>query len=200
MDCALAGRLTRTGTGAQIVLHLTEYELGSAGRQQLEAFIRLRFFDVHGAHIEHFMPQLVGLEDDQGIPRGALGYRGAATEPLYLEQYLDRPIEQAIGREGLSRQHIVEVGNLAGAGCRATLYLARRLPRLLLDHGFEWITFTATRPVRYMLQQLGAPLLDLGPAQRGRLDSTAQQQWGQYYRQAPRVMAGWLPDAPGLFR
>lgn len=183
-----------------MVLQLTEYGLSSAGRHRLEAFIRSRFLDVHGAQIEQFMPQLVGLEDEQGVPRGALGYRGAATEPLYLEQYLDRPIEQAIGRTGISRQQIVEVGNLAGAGCRATLYLARRLPRLLLDRGFEWITFTATRPVRNMLQQLGAPLLDLGPAQRDCLDAEAQQQWGDYYRQAPRVMAGWLPAAPELFR
>jgi hypothetical protein len=179
-------------------LQLTEYASGILGRDRLEQFISARFSRVHGAEIEQFMPNLLGLEDDQGVPRGALGYRGAAVEPLYLERYLDCPIEEAIGR-GVLRQQVVEVGNLAGTGCRATLYLARRLPRLLLDRGFEWITFTATRQVRDMLQQFGAPLLDLGAADPKRLGQDSQQ-WGSYYRNEPRVMAGWLPAGPELFK
>lgn len=181
-----------------MLLHLTEYALETTGRERLEQFISARFSRAHGAEIEQFMPHLIGLEDEQGAPRGALGYRGAALEPLYLERYLDCPIEQAIGR-GVLRQQVVEVGNLAGAGCRATLYLARRLPRLLLDHGFEWITFTATRQVRDLLQQLRAPLLDLGPADPTRLGTSAVH-WGSYYRNEPRVMAGWLPAGPELFK
>ncbi len=181
-----------------MLLHLTEYALGSTGRDRLEHFISGRFTSVHGARIEQFMPHLISLEDDQGMPRGALGYRGAATETLFLERYLDQPIEERIG-QGVQRAQIVEVGNLAGAGCRATLYLARRLPQLLLNHGFEWITFTATQPVRIMLQQFGAPLLDLGPADPARLGAESRQ-WGSYYRTQPRVMAGWLPAGVELFQ
>ncbi|MEZ5458515.1 MAG: thermostable hemolysin [Steroidobacteraceae bacterium] len=178
------------------------HQPGDSGRGPLEAFVAQRFAEVHGAQVGSFLPNLLAMRDPQGALRCALGYRGAGAEALYLEQYLDLPVEQAISaalaRRGdaavgsVERGSIVEVGNLAGRGCRAALHMVARLPRFLMSHGYRWVTFTATERVRAVLASFEAPLLDLGPAHPDRLrDGSAE--WGSYYRCAPRVMAGWLP-------
>lgn len=178
-----------------------ERQPGDTGRALLEAFVAQRFAEVHGARISSFLPHLLAMRDRQGALRCALGYRSAAAEPLYLEQYLDLPVEQAIAaalaRRGdaavaVDRSAVVEVGNLAGRGCRAALHMVARLPRYLMSQGYRWVTFTATDRVRRVLASFDAPLLDLGPARPDRLRDAAAD-WGSYYRCAPRVMAGWLP-------
>lgn len=180
-------------------LRLRERRAGESGRAELEQLVAGAFERSHGATVRSFMPTLVGLEDRSGALRGAaLGYRGAAGGPLFLEQYLDQPIEQAIavrvsdGR-AVERADIVEVGNLAGRGCRSAMYLVAQLPRFLVGKGYRWLTFTGTSRVRDILEGLGAPLLDLGAADPARLTGGSDE-WGRYYESAPRVMAGWLPD------
>jgi hypothetical protein len=176
---------------------LTERAPGEAGRESLEQFVAAAFARAHGARVQAFMPSLLGLEDWSGTLRCALGYRGAAPERLFLEQYLELPIEAAIARQAgaaapIARESIVEVGNLAGRGCRAAMYLVAQLPRFLVQRGYSWVTFTATARVRTLLESFDAPLLDLGPADPARLAAGAED-WGAYYRTQPRVMAGWLP-------
>lgn len=163
-----------------------------------------RFEHSHQARVKSFLPTLVGLEDRHGQLRCALGYRSAAQERLFLEQYLDLPIEQAIQSSGsrsaaVRRDEIVEVGNLAGRGCRAAVYLVSQIPRYLLARGFRWIAFTSTDRVREILQGFNAPVLDLGPADPARLDGGAAD-WGRYYEAHPRVLAAWLPDGLSFAR
>ena len=186
-----------TGGASRRQFRLTERAAGEAGRESLERFVATAFERAHGAHVQSFMPSLLGLEDWSGTLRCALGLRGAGPGHLFLEQYLDRPIEQAIASGArlqgpVDRGSIVEVGNLAGRGCRAAVYLVAQLPRFLVQRGYDWVTFTATERVRELLSAFDAPLLDLGPADPARLVGGADE-WGAYYRTRPRVMAGWLP-------
>jgi hypothetical protein len=180
-------------------LRLRERREGESGRAELEQLVAGAFERSHGATIRSFMPTLVGLEDRGGALRGAaLGYRGAGSGPLFLEQYLDQPIERAIAARlpdarAVDRASVVEVGNLAGRGCRSAMYLVAQLPRFLVGKGYRWLTFTGTSRVRELLEGFGAPLLDLGSADPARLAGGADE-WGRYYDTAPRVMAGWLPD------
>jgi hypothetical protein len=94
----------------------------------------------------------------------------------------------------VARDGMVEVGNLAGLNCRAAVRLVASLPGLLLAMRFEWVVFTATTTVRQMLAAFGAPVIELARAGEacaaGGLD-----RWGRYYRNDPRVCAGWLPLA-----
>ena len=91
-------------------------------RAELEAFVRAAFGRKHAAQVHSFMPTLLGFRDAVGQLKGVIGLRAAADERLFLEQYLDVPVEQAIaaavGRE-IPRWQVVEVGNLAGTNCRA---------------------------------------------------------------------------------
>jgi hypothetical protein len=168
-------------------------------RGAYEQLIRSKYAQVHGARLEQFMPHLLGCQDGLGQALTVLGYRSAAEGPLFLEQYLDLPIEHALRHEGaaagpvatLRREQIVEVGNFASRDRAATAELVRRLPDLLARLGFQWLVFTGTPHVRALVASFGAPLLDLGPADASRLQGDTAH-WGRYYEETPRVMAGWL--------
>lgn len=165
-------------------------------RRELEAFVNAAFERKHGAHVRGFMPTLLSSHD-RGGQLGVLGLRAAQDEPLYLEHYLDAPIERVLaGRLGraVPRARIVEVGHLASRNCLGAARMAAALPRYLLARNYEWIVFTATRTVRGILARLGAPLHELAPATAECVSST-RDSWGRYYDMDPRVYAGFLPDA-----
>jgi hypothetical protein len=176
-------------------LRLAEVAPGASARPELEAFIAAAFDRGHGATVTSFMPTLLSLRDGTGHLRGVVGVRAAASEPLYLEQYLQRPVESAIaatvGRP-VQRREVVEIGNLAGGNCRAAMRMVALLPTYLLTRDYRWIVFTATSAVRGILQGCGAPLVELARADAARV-SVRGDQWGRYYEQDPRVLAGYLP-------
>ena len=178
-------------------LRLAEAGHGDGGRPELEAFVRAAFARSHAAEVHSFMPSLIGFRDREQRLRGVLGLRPAATGPLYLEQYLDLPVEAAVsaatGRT-LQRADIVEVGNLAAANCRSAVRMVAQLPSWLLARDFSWIVFTATRTVRQILLGFGAPLVELARANGARV-AGGLDSWGGYYDHDPRVFAGYLPDS-----
>lgn len=87
----------------------------------------------------------------------AVGCRDAATQRLFLEQYTRQPIE-ALLRERLgvtiSREHIVEIGNLACSGARSGLTLVRSLIPFLIHAGYRWAAFTAADTVVGVFRRL----------------------------------------------
>lgn len=168
-----------------------------AGRDELEAFVRAAFARQHGADVRTFMPELLGFRNRLGELNGVVGMRSAAAERLYLEHYLDEPIETALARivgQSVSRATIVEIGNLAGGNCRAAMRIVSVLPDYLIARDFQWIVFTATDAVQRILARIDAPLVELASADAGRVASAADR-WGAYYRTNPRVFAGRLADA-----
>ena len=128
---------TKTDTmapGAARRFRLMERTHDEPGRERLEQFVAETFAQAHGATVHAFMPSMLGLEDGGGRLRCVLGLRGAESGELFLERYLDRPIEESIAQaagldSAIPRGTIVEVGNLAGRGCRAAMHLVARLPR-----------------------------------------------------------------------
>ncbi len=171
-------------------------------RAEFEAFVQAAFGRRHGATVRNFMPTLLGLRDANGRLRCVAGYRPAAAGPLYLEHYLDRPVEQELSArlgDQVERSRLVEVGHLAGGNCRAAVRMVALLPRHLLRAGHEWIVFTATSAVHGILTAMGAPLVELARADAGRVAATADD-WGAYYQDDPKVFAGYLSDGLGLWR
>jgi len=175
---------------------LSLYRTDDPQREELERFVREVFAQKHGARVCSFMPTLLAMRNHAGAVCSVAGFRCAAGQELFLERYLDEPIERAIaaatGRP-ICRSQIVEVGNLAGASCRSAMRLVLDLPRILLDRGHRWMVFTATDTLRQLLASYHAPLLDLATASAARAQSTGDD-WGRYYESHPRVMAGYLPD------
>jgi hypothetical protein len=161
-------------------------------RSACEGFIAARFQRAHGARIGHYSPHLLGVRDALGRWRAASGYTPADGRRLFLEQYLDAPVEEVLARHrgrAIERDGIVEVGNLAASStgmARALIpLLARHLERL----GYEWVVFTATRELRNTFARLDLHPVALAPADPARLRER-DVDWGRYYDNDPVVMAG----------
>lgn len=181
-------------------LRLAEAGTAIPERAELEAFVRSAFARKHDATVTSFMPTLLSFRGAGGELRGVIGLRSAAPRPLYLEQYLQQPIEAAIaaatGRMA-RRQEVVEVGNLAGANCRTAMRMVAALPAYLLARNYRWIVFTATSAVRGILQGFDAPLVELARADGSRVCG-GNDHWGRYYENDPRVLAGYLPSSRSI--
>jgi hypothetical protein len=164
-----------------------------ARRASVEDYVRDSFRRFYAAEVRQFMPVLMGLRDDAGQILGALGLRAAAAEPLFLEHYLDRPIEQTLsastGRP-VDRTAIMEVGNLAVSASGGSYWLIAALTAYLHALGVQWVVFTIGPYLRNAFARLGLSPIDLGPAHADRLPPAERGAWGSYYRQRPRVMAG----------
>jgi hypothetical protein len=140
---------------------------------------------------------LLAFRDASASLCGVVGLRDARQSSLYLERYLDAPVEQALSAaagQGVRRDQIVEVGNLAGRNCRAAMRMVAQLPAYLLAQDYRWIVFTATRTVREILLGFGAPLVELARADHARV-AGGRDAWGTYYETDPRVFAGYLPES-----
>lgn len=165
--------------------------VGSPRRQAAEAFVRKAFKTRYQAEVSSFAPNLMLLEQGERTV-AVTGWRCAGDDQLFLECYLDSPVEAAVARlagHPVQRERIVEVGNLAadkaGGSVDVILTLARHLKQL----GYEWVVFTATRELIGIFRKLGLPLLALAPADPARLIEPVDD-WGSYYASAPIVVAG----------
>jgi hypothetical protein len=163
-------------------------------RREIESFIEAIYQRRYAAQVRRFAPELVSLRDERGAIVAAAGYRAAASGPLYLERYLDSPVEHLLGgvaHAQASRERIVEVGHLAaakaGEGRRLALLLAPHLTSL----GFQWVVSTLTEELRQLFRRLGIVPLALGAADPLALGDEARG-WGSYYEHRPVVLAGQL--------
>ncbi len=164
-------------------------------RKLVEAFVAKRFLEVHGAQITIFMPKFLALFDDQGAVQAAVGMRDAGSERLFLEYYLDHPVEQVIAEQAappaisVVRDRVVEIGNLASIDRRASRRLFKLLARCLSVENYQWAVFTGCSSLHRMFATIGIETVNLGRALQSQLPSD-QQTWGGYYEDNPQVVAG----------
>jgi hypothetical protein len=188
---------SREAAPSQVPRSLHLVPVDAARRAAVQDFIRDRFAAHYRADVRHFMPCLFGLEADDGSLHGAVGCRSAAVQPLFLERYLDEPIEHAIAaRSGeiVERADVVEVGNLAARGAGLSRLLIVALTRLLATEGVRWAGFTGTPALINSFRRLGIALHRLAPADPARL-GVDRDEWGSYYDAGPQVMVAEVPGA-----
>jgi hypothetical protein len=162
-------------------------------RGEIEALIRQCFAANHGARISNFMPRLLSLRAKRGDLIAAFGLRAASDSRLFLESYLDRPIEavmQARLGQAVRREEIIEVGNLSALYPGAARWLIVALTARLQDEGYKWVAFTGTASVRNGFSRLGLRPVELGAATLEHLPLQDRDSWGSYYENTPMVMAG----------
>ncbi len=162
----------------------------------VQTFITQCFAERYGASIQVYACHLIALVDQKTRLRAAVGYQTADEGSLFLEQYLDQPIEQVLfecSRQSVSRQQILEVGNLASRSGGWTRQLILALAYFYCHQGFEWIVMTATPQVLNSFHRLGVglELMPLAAADPRRLQGDASL-WGSYYDEQPVVVAGRL--------
>ncbi len=164
----------------------------AACRTEVEAFIHSVFKVTYNANITEFMPTLVALRDNNGVLMAAFGLHSAALEPLFLEQYLDVPIEtlmtEKLGRT-INRHQITCIGNLAVSNPRNAGVLIAHIIQHSLDIGIEWCVATSHHSLQNGLIKGGRDVYPLHIADKARLSINEQAKWGSYYDHLPQVIA-----------
>ena len=159
-------------------------------RRQLQEFISSVFRTHYGARIDTFCSQLLGVRNPDGQLTAAAGYNLAEEGPLFLEQYLDQPLEKIARQRGIAlhRFETAEVGNLAAAEAGGARMLIRLMTEHLHQMGRRWVVFTATKSLINSFNRMGLPTVELARATADRVRNPAA--WGSYYDHAPLVVLG----------
>jgi hypothetical protein len=124
-----------------------------------------------------------------------LGYRRASDGGVFLESYLDGPVEVEVGKalgRRIARSDVVEIGNFAADNAFVMLELWGAAANDLAGSG-EIAVATLTAPLRRIFNRIGLPFLSICPARAERLGPGAGE-WGSYYQQDPQVCAGVIAD------
>jgi hypothetical protein len=147
-------------------------------RGAFERFVAGRFAETYGAEIAPSFPLIAGLSGPGGEVLAAAGVRFAESGPLFLETYLEAPIEAHVGRAldcAAPREAIVEIGAFASRHPAWSMQLFEALP--------PWLAAVAGR--RFAVATLRPELArTLGRA------GDAAAAWGSYYAGQPKVYAG----------
>lgn len=162
--------------------------------QTLQNYIRALFLREFNANVPHFLPFLVGLYDQQNELCGACGLNPAGLQHLYLEHYLDVPVEQALLRvHGMTtnRSGFIEIGNFACADPGMARIQFAALCDKLYQQQFQYVVLTGTHKIRNVFARMHITphiLTDARPERVG-VDAAG---WGAYYDNHPMVMVGEL--------
>ena len=158
-------------------------------RSVVEDAIRKLYWKRYGAFLSSFASTIVAEVNQSGQLECAAGIR-FGNEAFFSECYLDLPIEQALGdhlTNPAHRDRIVEVCHLAGVNPGRSLPFVQKLIELLRTMDTEWAIFTATKPLRNLLQRNRLAMIELGSADKSRVPNP--EHWGDYFRHDPRIMA-----------
>ena len=169
---------------------------GEVGYQQAKDLVAEVFKKVYDARCSHFLPLLLSFKSDDHL-HGALGMRPASLGSLYLEQYLDKPVEQDIShcfKTPVVRDQVVEIGNLVVRSAGAGQFLLAILGTIVKQAGMRWVVFTATPQVEVMLKKIRWHTEEICRAD-SRLLSDSESQWGRYYETNPCVRVGNIDHA-----
>lgn len=156
--------------------------------------IRCRYGAVFGANPLVDYPHLL-VADRDGEAAAACGYRRASAGPLFLESYLDVPVEDMVSAtfgRAIARHNIIEIGNLASHNASAMVGLWAQAANDLSAEA-EIAVAVLTAPLRRMFARLGLHLHEISAADPARLGSAANC-WGRYYDQDPRLCAGVIAE------
>ncbi len=155
--------------------------------------IALIYRKAYGARLNRFMPELLKISDRQGEFRSIVGMREATGQQLFLETYLDEPIEQAIARhtgQPVARGSIIEIGNLVESRAGDARLGIIATTRYLHSLGYRWVVFTAVPQLLNAFRRLGIETVEMVEADPSRLSDEDRRRWGSYYDEGPKVCFG----------
>jgi hypothetical protein len=167
-------------------------------RARVEQFIERSYLDRFEALITDHYPSILSLENTREQVLAAVGIRDAGEEALFLERYLDEPIEHAIERvtgHTPLRTQILEIGNLASVGRGATARLIAAASGYLNASRCRYAVVTATDELRKLLRSFGLTWHTLADAHADRLADRGRS-WGHYYERNPQILAAEIKQSP----
>ncbi len=166
---------------------------GQEAWKEATRIVRESFARAYGARLTQFMPHFIRVLDKDNRLKALIGYRDAESEKLFLEVYLDEPIEQAISRylgRPVDRASIVEMGNLAELAPGDARMAIIAGTAFLHAAGYRWVVFTGVARLRNAFRRLGMEPRELMVADERRLSEEQRRAWGSYYDGNPVVCFG----------
>ncbi|WEK58389.1 MAG: thermostable hemolysin [Candidatus Brevundimonas phytovorans] len=166
-------------------------------RRRVERFIEAAYAEAYGSRILTHYPTLMSVQDETGALYAAVGFRCAAEDSLFLEHYLEAPVETVLGQAigaAVPRAEVVEIGSLASSGQGATVFLFAALARHLQHEGRTFAVAVATSELRRIFHKAGLGTLQIARADPDRL-ADGGGSWGAYYQTDPIVLAGSIKAA-----
>jgi hypothetical protein len=151
-------------------------------------FTKERFQRCFGCELTEFYP-IILTSWLKGELQAVVGVRSAVDGPLFLEQYLNSPVEILLADSSLNRSQIVEIGGFAAVDKMAAVPLMERTADVLLEMGFVHAVCTANKPIRRCLSSINVPFEQLAVADITLLKDSAEN-WGSYYSTTPFVLTG----------
>lgn len=175
-----------------ISYQLTIESQHSENRAQVERFIQVMFKRKHNASVSIFMPDIIRVINPDNSIVAACGLRLAKESSLFLERYLEQSVEHTLSEitgESISRNSIVEVGNLAVADPLSLEVLASKISWYLKRSRANWAVFTGIPILRNSLTKLGYKIVIIGEASSSGFSDEELAIWGTYYDNKPLIMA-----------
>ena len=185
------------GSGSDFFLH----DMDSPQRNELESYITRCFGQAYNARIADFAPLLLELRC-AGSTSGVAGIRFAGKAPLFLENYLDAPVEQVaskVASQPIARNEVVEMCNLAALRPGACQLINILLAVALQRAGFRYAGFAGTAQLERIVRKQHFAVTAVAVADPVRLGADADR-WGSYYDTRPNVLLVDLQQTMGALR
>jgi len=166
---------------------------GDAEWDKATGHIKETYARAYGAKIDSFMPKIMRVTSAAGDYRALMGFRLAGDERLFLENYLDDPIEDVISSylgKPVNRCEIIEVGNLAEAEPGDARMALIGGTAYMWSLGCRWLVFTGVSRMRNSFRRLGLDIWELMAADENMLPPEEVAKWGTYYQGNPVVCFG----------
>ena len=165
-------------------------------RSALEHFIHQNYLRVHQAEINHFFDHLFACSDGENF-MASLGINFLKdTQHAFVEQYLNDSAEKVISillNQSISRDEIVELGNLSSVMAGATRRMIHKISPQLITKGVRWAIFTINKSVLNAFIKSGLNPIFITAAEKTKLIDQSTN-WGNYYKTNPGVYVVRIPN------
>ncbi len=192
---SLAGMLASSKQGTSVAVTRPGDALYAAAWVFTQAHYRRRL----DCALTEGYPEIVVMRES-GVITAVAGIRAASASTLFLEQYLDAPVERVVSLvrgKTIARSQIVELGSFTALDRARALALMNELPALLADRQFTYLVCTANRSIRLCLRIQGIHARVIASASEDLL-MKQDENWGKYYQHDPLVLMGSIHEAfPG---
>lgn len=173
-------------------LVIKAYGKSDPGRRAVEQQIQNAYEKSFDAHVSHFIPTLVSAGIANTPPHLNFGLCCAADQTLFLENYLQAPVEQVLSstiRSQISRECIAEIGNLSFSHTENLQQDLMSIANYCQQQGYRYVVCTATRALRLLFLRAGMKPVLLGQATQIKAPKDGSH-WGDYYETAPQIIGG----------
>jgi len=169
---------------------VTIHKPASPQYQEIKSFIENIFYRSYSAKISVNFPKIMALTNRNDKLISAVGIRNAADNRLFLEQYLDKNIEEILSdltQSKVERSDIVEIGSLASSQKNSARCLYVALSAYLKNENYQYAVMTGTEYLLKYFEKAGLKPRIITKAKQSKLiDQNVD--WGTYYKTNPKVM------------